>query len=209
MQQTQWSPSTPGIAACAVLGLVMAAGAVTVVTDAPGRILGRHCRGRTLRVCKHVVAGTSEAGNHPDGLRGARVVDTHVAAARTTSPKHPHHGVSPHRAQGAAARDRHHRRRPIAGVHPMGSGHQSARRARRPDRRGLRRLNRAARPRSTGPLAGALRDRDRLDHDGFGRPVAAIGRASRRWRRRPSATPRRRPRRRSCACGSGAASCRP
>lgn len=40
MQQTQWSPSTRGIVACAFLGLVMATGVVTAVTDAPGRILG-------------------------------------------------------------------------------------------------------------------------------------------------------------------------
>jgi hypothetical protein len=40
MQQTNWSPSTPGIAACAVFGLVMAIACVTVVTEAPGRILG-------------------------------------------------------------------------------------------------------------------------------------------------------------------------
>lgn len=40
MQQTEWSPSTAGIAACGILGLVMAIGVVTVVTDPPGRILG-------------------------------------------------------------------------------------------------------------------------------------------------------------------------
>jgi hypothetical protein len=40
MQQTEWGPSTAGIAACAILGLMMATGVVTVVTDAPGRILG-------------------------------------------------------------------------------------------------------------------------------------------------------------------------
>ena len=40
MQQTEWGPSSAGIAACGILGLVMAAGVVTVVTDAPGRILG-------------------------------------------------------------------------------------------------------------------------------------------------------------------------
>jgi hypothetical protein len=40
MQQTEWSPSTAGIAACGFLGLMMAIGIVTVVTDAPGRILG-------------------------------------------------------------------------------------------------------------------------------------------------------------------------
>jgi hypothetical protein len=40
MQQTKWSPSTAGIAACGFLGLIMAIGVVTVVTDAPGRILG-------------------------------------------------------------------------------------------------------------------------------------------------------------------------
>jgi hypothetical protein len=40
MQQTEWSPATAGIAACGFLGLIMAIGVVTVVTDAPGRILG-------------------------------------------------------------------------------------------------------------------------------------------------------------------------
>jgi Bacterial PH domain len=40
MQQTEWSPSTAGIAACGFLGLMMAIGVVTVVTDAPGRVLG-------------------------------------------------------------------------------------------------------------------------------------------------------------------------
>jgi Bacterial PH domain len=40
MQQTEWSPSTAGIAACGFLGVMMAIGVVTVVTDAPGRILG-------------------------------------------------------------------------------------------------------------------------------------------------------------------------
>ena len=39
MQQTEWSPPALGIAACGVVGLMMAAGAVTLVTDAPGRIL--------------------------------------------------------------------------------------------------------------------------------------------------------------------------
>ena len=39
MQQTEWSPSTLGIAGCGVLGLMMAIAAVTVITDAPGRIL--------------------------------------------------------------------------------------------------------------------------------------------------------------------------
>jgi Bacterial PH domain len=39
MQQTEWSPSTAGIAACGVFGLMMAIAAVTLVTDAPGRIL--------------------------------------------------------------------------------------------------------------------------------------------------------------------------
>jgi hypothetical protein len=38
MQQTKWGPSTAGIAACGIAGLLMAA-AVTVVTDAPGRLL--------------------------------------------------------------------------------------------------------------------------------------------------------------------------
>jgi Bacterial PH domain len=39
MQQTEWSPPAFGIAACGVLGLVLAIGAVTLITDAPGRIL--------------------------------------------------------------------------------------------------------------------------------------------------------------------------
>ena len=39
MQQTQWSPPTAGIAICAAIGLTMAIGAVTVVTDVPGRAL--------------------------------------------------------------------------------------------------------------------------------------------------------------------------
>jgi Bacterial PH domain len=39
MQQTSWSPPTPGIAACAVFGILMATAAVTVVTESPGRIL--------------------------------------------------------------------------------------------------------------------------------------------------------------------------
>jgi hypothetical protein len=39
MQQTDWGPSTVGIAACGIFGALMAAAAVTLVTDAPGRIL--------------------------------------------------------------------------------------------------------------------------------------------------------------------------
>jgi hypothetical protein len=39
MQQTEWSPPTLGIAACGVFGLILATGAVTLITDAPGRIL--------------------------------------------------------------------------------------------------------------------------------------------------------------------------
>jgi len=39
MQQTEWSPPTLGIAACGVFGLILAIGAVTVVTDLPGRVL--------------------------------------------------------------------------------------------------------------------------------------------------------------------------
>ena len=39
MQQTEWSPPAFGIAACGVFGLVLAIGAVTLITDAPGRIL--------------------------------------------------------------------------------------------------------------------------------------------------------------------------
>jgi hypothetical protein len=39
MQQTEWSPPTLGIAACGIFGLILAIGAVTLITDAPGRIL--------------------------------------------------------------------------------------------------------------------------------------------------------------------------
>jgi hypothetical protein len=39
MQQTEWSPSSVGIAACGVFGLMLAIAAVTLVTDAPGRVL--------------------------------------------------------------------------------------------------------------------------------------------------------------------------
>ncbi|OBF57248.1 hypothetical protein A5756_09735 [Mycobacterium sp. 852002-53434_SCH5985345] len=39
MQQTQWEPRTPGIAGCGAAGVLMAIASVTVVTDAPGRIL--------------------------------------------------------------------------------------------------------------------------------------------------------------------------
>jgi hypothetical protein len=39
MQQTQWGPPTAGIVGCGLLGLVMALGAVTLVTDVPGRVL--------------------------------------------------------------------------------------------------------------------------------------------------------------------------
>ncbi len=40
MEQTQWSPPTAGIAACGAGGLVLAAIALTSVTDLPGRFLG-------------------------------------------------------------------------------------------------------------------------------------------------------------------------
>lgn len=39
MQQTEWSPPTLGIAACGIFGLILAIGAVTVVTEPPGRLL--------------------------------------------------------------------------------------------------------------------------------------------------------------------------
>ena len=39
MQQTRWGPPAVGVAACCAVGLVMAIAAVTLVTDAPGRIL--------------------------------------------------------------------------------------------------------------------------------------------------------------------------
>jgi hypothetical protein len=39
VQQTQWGPPAGGVAACGIFGLLMAIAAVTVVTDAPGRVL--------------------------------------------------------------------------------------------------------------------------------------------------------------------------
>ena len=39
MQQTEWSPPVLGIAACGIFGLILATGSVTLITDAPGRIL--------------------------------------------------------------------------------------------------------------------------------------------------------------------------
>ncbi|WP_006242305.1 PH domain-containing protein [Mycolicibacterium tusciae] len=39
MQQTEWSPPTVGIAALGVGGLILAIGAVTLITDPPGRVL--------------------------------------------------------------------------------------------------------------------------------------------------------------------------
>jgi Bacterial PH domain len=39
MQQTEWSPPALGIAACGVFGLILAISAVTLITDAPGRVL--------------------------------------------------------------------------------------------------------------------------------------------------------------------------
>ena len=38
-QQTQWGPPTAGIIGAGVVGLIMAAGVVTLVTDPPGRVL--------------------------------------------------------------------------------------------------------------------------------------------------------------------------
>ena len=39
MQQTRWEPRAAGIAGCGVGGVLLAIASVTVVTDAPGRIL--------------------------------------------------------------------------------------------------------------------------------------------------------------------------
>ena len=39
VQQTHWQPRTAGIVAAGILGILMAIGAVTLVTDVPGRIL--------------------------------------------------------------------------------------------------------------------------------------------------------------------------
>jgi hypothetical protein len=39
VQQTEWSPPTLGIAALGVGGVILAVGAVTLITDPPGRVL--------------------------------------------------------------------------------------------------------------------------------------------------------------------------
>jgi PH (Pleckstrin Homology) domain-containing protein len=39
MQQTEWAPSPAGIAGCGIAGIVMAISSVTLITDAPGRLL--------------------------------------------------------------------------------------------------------------------------------------------------------------------------
>jgi hypothetical protein len=39
MQQTEWGPKSGPVAALGIVGVAMAIGCVTVVTDAPGRIL--------------------------------------------------------------------------------------------------------------------------------------------------------------------------
>ena len=39
MQQTEWGPSSLGVAACGVMGLILAIAVVTLITDTPGRIL--------------------------------------------------------------------------------------------------------------------------------------------------------------------------
>jgi hypothetical protein len=39
MQQTQWEPRVAGIAGCGLAGIFMAIASVTVVTDAPGRVM--------------------------------------------------------------------------------------------------------------------------------------------------------------------------
>jgi PH (Pleckstrin Homology) domain-containing protein len=39
MQQTEWAPPAAGVAGCGVVGALMAIASVTLVTDAPGRIL--------------------------------------------------------------------------------------------------------------------------------------------------------------------------
>jgi hypothetical protein len=38
-QQTEWGPPTAGIVALGIGGLILAAGAVTLITDPPGRVL--------------------------------------------------------------------------------------------------------------------------------------------------------------------------
>jgi hypothetical protein len=39
MQQTEWAPPLTGVAACGAVGVLMAIGCVTLITDTPGRLL--------------------------------------------------------------------------------------------------------------------------------------------------------------------------
>ncbi|MCP4512841.1 MAG: PH domain-containing protein, partial [Fuerstiella sp.] len=39
VEQTQWGPQTAGIVGAGILGFTLAVGAVTLVTDLPGRVL--------------------------------------------------------------------------------------------------------------------------------------------------------------------------
>ncbi len=65
MQQTELGPAhAPASSACGVAGLVMAIGAVTVVTDGPGRVLGGDCRSGIACVCKLCRGSPAETGNH-------------------------------------------------------------------------------------------------------------------------------------------------
>ena len=188
MQQTEWSPPALGVAACGVLGLMMATAAVTLVTDAPGRDSRNHCRCRTSVVCNTFVACPTKAGNQRRRSINSRTA-AHTPAREGGHQDHPHHRIPADRPKSAAARDRHNRRSAIR-PDPMGFGHRPAGRARCADR-----------GRATPAARSPSGDGDRVDHHGLGRPVADGRRQWSRWRRRPSATPGRRPHRRWCASG--------
>src|SRR3954451_22143498 len=78
MQQTQWSPSTAGIAACAVIGISMATAAVTVVTDAPGRILAGIAAVGLLSCASMSWRARPKLAITPDGLVVRGWFHTHV-----------------------------------------------------------------------------------------------------------------------------------
>src|ERR1700749_1160712 len=78
MQQTQWGPPTAGIAACGFFGLLLAVAAVTVVTDAPGRVLGGIAAVGLLAFASMSWRARPKLAITPDGLVVRGWWNTHV-----------------------------------------------------------------------------------------------------------------------------------
>jgi Bacterial PH domain len=68
MQQTQWAPRTAGVAGCGVGGLLMAIASVTLVTDAPGRILTGIAAGGLILFAGATWRARPKLAITPDGL---------------------------------------------------------------------------------------------------------------------------------------------